>query len=182
MNELMRNQLTSMKDWAFEEALKNRYELIASEISRRKEYYSKLEQVENMRLFTTVMTFIILIMLILFSFNIVNQNLNLAEQQRKAAGGISLPDEDDEEQSLLRSFRGDSVILVKNSKCQNCHHNRDDKCGTINRDIQLIEVESGQTGETSDLIMESYEFKLNELGAKQSTPIQTKQGYLSEDI
>ena len=134
-----------------------------------------------MRLFSTVMTFIILIMLILFSYNIVQQQMNPeGEQNTYQRGSYSCPD-DDEESSLLRSFKGDSVILVKQSKpncshcrtsCQTCRGNDKGNGGISsdiqhNKDIQLIEVESGQTGETSDLIMESYEFKLQESGAKQ---------------
>lgn len=58
-----------MKQWALDEALKQRYQLIMVEIERRKAFYQALDNIKRARIVISMFTIIFLVYIVYWSFS-----------------------------------------------------------------------------------------------------------------
>ena len=56
------------EDWAIDTALKQRYALILKEMDRRNAFYERVQNIEHLRLFVTVVTIVLGTIILLYSY------------------------------------------------------------------------------------------------------------------
>ena len=60
--------------WALDQAILTRYNVVLTEIARRKAFYDKLDQIEFIRILVVLFTAVILVALLLVSYGVIFQN------------------------------------------------------------------------------------------------------------